>query len=405
MKSNTLKNANFILIVIGQIISLLGNGIIRFTLPLYLLQITNSAATFGIVNAISFIPLIIIMPIGGIVADRVNKKNIMIILDFFTSILLFIFTILIDKIEIIPLIILTMMILYCIQGIYQPAVQASIPFILDDNILIKGNSIVNGVSNISNLLSPIISGFLFGNIDIKKIVIISSICFFISAILELFIKMPYHQQNIQKQSIIKILENDTTITLNYIFKQNTKLSKLILITCILNTFISSLIMIALPILITKNLNFSSQMYGIATSMLALGGLIGSIFTIALKIEFKNLKQCFSILTLSLIPLFIAPFLINIKLLSFYLILCSTFFVMCIATIISILIMTYIQNNAPEDIVGKIISFLFTLSIFSQPIGQFLYGLAFEYAKNYESFIILISIFISIFIKNYIKKIF
>ena len=74
MENYSIKNKNFILIVIGQIISLFGNGIIRFALPLYLLQITGSSAIFGIVSAMSFVPLIIVMPIGGIIADRVNKK-------------------------------------------------------------------------------------------------------------------------------------------------------------------------------------------------------------------------------------------------------------------------------------------------------------------------------------------
>lgn len=74
MENYSIKNNNFILIVIGQIISLFGNGIIRFVLPLYLLQITGSSAIFGIVSAMSFVPLIIVMPIGGIIADRVNKK-------------------------------------------------------------------------------------------------------------------------------------------------------------------------------------------------------------------------------------------------------------------------------------------------------------------------------------------
>ena len=74
MKTNSVKNKNFILIVIGQIISLFGNGIVRFALPLYLLQTTGSSAIFGIVSAMSFIPLIMVMPIGGVIADRIDKK-------------------------------------------------------------------------------------------------------------------------------------------------------------------------------------------------------------------------------------------------------------------------------------------------------------------------------------------
>ncbi len=69
-----LFSRDFILVVIGQIISLFGNATIRFALPLYLLNQTGSSALYGTVMACAFIPTILLSPIGGIVADRVNKR-------------------------------------------------------------------------------------------------------------------------------------------------------------------------------------------------------------------------------------------------------------------------------------------------------------------------------------------
>ena len=325
----------------------------------------------------------------------------MVILDFLTGILMLIFLILINKISTIPLVIFTMMILYSINGLYQPAVQASMPLILGKEALVKGNAIVSSVSSLSNLLSPIIGGVLFGNFSVRYIIIASMICFFISSILELFIKIPYNKA-LEKQSILQILKIDILTSINFIFKDKVTLSKMVFITCILNTFISALIMISLPILITEKLKFSSQMYGIATGILALGGILGGTITGILKPKVEKLYKLFFILTFSIIPLFIAPFFTSIKIISFVLILFSSFLVMCIATVISILIMTYIQNNTPENIVGKIMAFLLTLSICSQPLGQLFYGFAFEYGIGYESLIILIAIVISVFIGVYAK---
>ena len=45
-----MKNRNFIRVVVGQIISLFGNAVLRFALPLYPLRETGSAALFGIVS-------------------------------------------------------------------------------------------------------------------------------------------------------------------------------------------------------------------------------------------------------------------------------------------------------------------------------------------------------------------
>ena len=91
---------DFTLVVIGQIISLFGNAIVRFALPLYLLRETNSPALFGVVGAVSFIPAVLCSPIGGVVADRVNKRNIMVALDFFTAGLILAFTLLLGQMQI-----------------------------------------------------------------------------------------------------------------------------------------------------------------------------------------------------------------------------------------------------------------------------------------------------------------
>ena len=75
---------DFILVVIGQIISLFGNAVVRFALPVHLLEVTGSAAVLGVVSGLAFLPMALMAPVGGIIADRINKRNIMVFLDFFT---------------------------------------------------------------------------------------------------------------------------------------------------------------------------------------------------------------------------------------------------------------------------------------------------------------------------------
>ena len=124
-----LFNRNFVLVVIGQIISLFGNAILRFALPLYLLDETGSSVIFGSVMAFSFIPMVILSPIGGMLADRLNKRNIMVILDFGTALLTVAFLVSIQRFSPVAVAAVVMMILYGIQAVYQPSVQASMPFL------------------------------------------------------------------------------------------------------------------------------------------------------------------------------------------------------------------------------------------------------------------------------------
>lgn len=396
-----IKNKSFLLVVIGQIISLFGNGILRFALPLHLLKLTGSAAIFGMVSALSFLPLVLIMPIGGIITDRLNKRNIMVFLDTITAVLMLLFIILYDQVDIITLVIVTMMVLYGISGLYQPTVSASVPIILEKTFIMQGNSIISMVAALSNLTSPIIGGVLYGIYGVTPIIITSIVCFFSSAILEIFIKIP-HKKSSDNLNIISIVKSDISISTNFIFKKKKILYKIILATSALNAFVSSLLMISMPVIITERLFLSEELYGVASAVLGIGALVGGIVSSQLKTTIDKSYKLFFFIPIALLPLFVSTILYSNKFLSFGLILISVFFVMSIATIISILITTYIQNSTPENIVGKVISMLLMVSTFSIPFGQFFYGYAFDIFVNSESIIIVFAIIVSIIIALYIK---
>ena len=158
-----LFSKNFTLVVIGQIISLFGNATIRFALPLYLLNQTGSSALFGTVTACAFLPAILLTPVGGIVADRVNKRNIMVILDFFTAAVIAVFSVLAGEVNLILLIVVILMLLYGIAGAYQPAVQASIPALVSTGHIMEANSVVNIISSLAALSGPVLGGILYSN--------------------------------------------------------------------------------------------------------------------------------------------------------------------------------------------------------------------------------------------------
>ncbi len=67
---------DFTLMVAGQIISLFGNAALRFALSMAVLDLTGSAALFGVISAISMVPTVLFSPFGGILADRVSKSGL-----------------------------------------------------------------------------------------------------------------------------------------------------------------------------------------------------------------------------------------------------------------------------------------------------------------------------------------
>ena len=76
---------NFTLLILGQASSLFGNYILRLALSMYVLDATGSAAVFAGILSLAVVPSILLSPLGGILADRADKRKVMAALDFLTG--------------------------------------------------------------------------------------------------------------------------------------------------------------------------------------------------------------------------------------------------------------------------------------------------------------------------------
>lgn len=401
---------NFILIVTGQIISLFGNAILRFALPLYLLNETNSAMLFGLVSACSFIPMILLSPVGGMIADRINKRNIMVTLDFLTAAITLLFTIYLDKMNLTVIILIMLAFLYGIQAAYQPAVQSSIPLLLSKEELIKGNAIINLISSLASLTGPVAGGAIYGIFGLYPILYISIPCFIFSAIMEIFIEIPYQKRE-NSNNIIEILITDFKESIEFIKKERPVIWQISFIMASVNLFFSSLINIALPVIVTQMLNFSektgNQLYGYLQGALAagslLGGLLAGIFSKTQKAYHQYLLLI--ICSTTLLPVAAALFFTLPDMVIYYIIIICCFLMITISSLFSIQMLSYLQMLTPEHMLGKVISCAMCICMCSQPVGQAIYGLLIENLKNSIAFLFLTAFIITALIAFKSKKAF
>lgn len=401
---------NFILIIIGQIISLFGNAILRFALPLYLLSETDSAMLFGLVSACSFLPMILLFPIGGMIADRVNKRNIMVILDFLTAGITLLFTILLGKADLTALILIMLVLLYGIQGAYQPAVQASVPLLMNNDDLVKGNAAINLVSSLSSLIGPVAGGAIYGFFGLYPILYISILCFAFSAIMEIFIKIPFNKYT-HSDSIFKTVRMDLKESIEFIKNERPVIWKMSLIIASVNLFFSSLITISLPVIITQMLGFSektgNQLYGYAGGTLAAGSLLGGLLA---GIFSKKFKACYQYLLLiisaaALLPISAALFFHLPATTTYLIIILCCFAMVTISSLFSIQMLSYLQMLTPKHMMGKIVSCTMCICMCAQPIGQAFYGTLIEKLKGNIAFLFVGAFAITAFIAFKSKKIF
>ena len=398
---------DFTLVAIGQIISLFGNAVLRFALPLYLLREIDSSAIYGAVTACSFIPMVFFSLFGGVIADRVNKRNIMVMLDFCTAIIIVIFSFMLEKLSLIPLMTVTLMLLYGISGAYQPTVQASIPLLVDGELLIKGNAIINMVGTLSGLSGPIIGGVLFGAFGIIPILFVSVGCFVVSAVMEMFIKIPHQQKSSEPKGILKTVGND--LKESYVFVRNDKpvfLSVLWLL-ALFNLVMSAALLVGIPVMIVQILKMSDTALGIAQGMMGLGGISGGIIAGAFGKKIK-LKDSY----IMLIVCSFTTFLMGISLfsgisdiISFAVIATMSFSAMCSSTMFSVAMLTAVQQQTPPHLLGKIMALIMAVSSCSQPIGQAIYGVLFDFFSNQVHIVMIVSAVLAFMIAVFSRKIF
>lgn len=262
---------DFTLVVLGQIISLFGNAILRFALPLYLLRQTDSAALFGLVGAAALVPSILCLPIGGVVADRVNKRNIMVALDFSTAGLILAFTLLLGRASLVPLMVGCLMLLYGIAGAYQPAVQASIPLLAGPEQLTSANAVISMVSTLSALLGPVIGGVLFGAFGIQPILWVSIGCFTVSAVMELFLHIP-HKPQAAAGRVLDTVRQDLAVSVRFIRWEKPVFGAVMLVLALVNLVLSAALIVGIPVAVVQVLGMSDQALGVTQGAMGLGGL-------------------------------------------------------------------------------------------------------------------------------------
>lgn len=407
-----LFSKDFTLVVIGQIISLFGNAGIRFALPLYLLNATGSSALYGTVTACAFIPAILLSPIGGIVADRVNKRNIMVILDFFTAAVILVFSLLMDKVSIVLLLTVTLMLLYGIAGAYQPSVQASIPALVSQDNFMAANSVINTVGSFASLIGPVLGGVLYSAYGLGSILWVCMVCFVISAVMEIFIKIPYQKQAADG-SVWKTAWNDFTESIRFIRREKPVIGKVLLAVCGINLFLSSMILVALPYLITEVLSLdaaqANRLYGFAEGVLAAGGLAGGICAgvFAHRLAIQKAGNLIIGSAFCVFPAGAALVLFSSGMVNYMVITVCCFIIMFFSTVFTVQMMAFLQTETPQYFVGKVIAVSITVSMCAQPLGNALYGILFEICEGFEYAAVffsgVISLIIAVMTRNILKR--
>jgi len=260
-KVNVFKNKNYALLFYGVLVSNVAHILFNFVMSLYVLRIakevygeTYAPLVQGVYLGVAGLVLLVFMPFGGVLADRINKVRIMYLTDYIRgfvilSVGLIIF---IDPSSSIKLIALFAMnvILGLNSAFFNPASGSLLKFIVTEDELPQASSLLHGSMSLQNIAGLILGGIMFSALNIYVIFFINGLAYLISAVTEMFIK--YDHNNHREDKDVKVFQ-EIKSGIKYLYNYKAMFS-LLLMALTLNFFTVPIINNAFPYFIDYGLS-------------------------------------------------------------------------------------------------------------------------------------------------------
>ncbi|MFJ7941160.1 MFS transporter [Peribacillus sp. NPDC096622] len=363
LKSNLLmKDKNFFLYWVSQLISSLGNSLIPVTITFAVLEVTGSATSLGIVLGALWISRVVFVMFGGVWADRLSRKHIIIIADLFQGfnhliISLAFFT---NLIEIWHLAI-SALFYGAISAFHAPASSGFLPEIIEKHQLQKANSLLSITSSIFDIAGPALAGLLVIFLGFSTIFIIDAITFFVSFFLVLFVTPKFKSKQSQQTPYWQDLKEGVKVAKNHSWIWTTLISFSIF------NFAVAAINVLGPLALSESLRGPKE-WGLILTAGSIGGLLGGIISHNLKPK-HPLKFSFVLMAIFII----LELLVLIGPLSTWIIMIV--FMLASASIIlgAVFWDTIVQQHVPEHLISRIGSLDSFVSFIFMPVGFVIAG--------------------------------
>ena len=378
MQKEKLFTRNFTLLILGQVSSLTGNYTLKFALSMYVLEQTGSASIFAGMLSAALLPTVLLSPFGGILADRANRKHIMVALDALSGLSVLAAGLLLPLGRELWVIGALLVLLSVLAAFESPTVQACVPQMVSPQNLVQGNAVVSQVSAVTSLVTPFLGSLFYTAFGIGPVFAAAVVCFWLTALLECMIHLEY-QKPPRTAGIGAIVREDLAVSAHFLRREQPDILKLLLLAALAGMFVSGTAVVGFPYLVRTVLGLSATYYGAAESAMGAAAILGSLCAglLGKKLRVRDLSAIFLSFGLSLFPIGLS-FLLPVGRMARYGVLLFFFCVCQLGVcIFSTYAITLIQQRTPKQLMGKVMSCVFTLSMCAQPVGQMVYGALFD----------------------------
>lgn len=268
----------FIIVWIGQIISILASGMSGFGLSIWMFEKTKSATAMGLMQVSYILPFLLLSPIAGVMVDRYNRKLMMMISDFAAVTATFAILILqaTGHLQFWHLYIAN--VLYGLGNTFQwPAYSAAISTMVPKEQYGRANGLMSLMEAGPGVLAPILAGAVLATSKangLTIILLVDVITFFIALGALTIVHVPQPKKTLEGQKEKGSIWKEAAYGFTYIFKRPSLLG-LQMIFFFGNLFSGIAMTVFAPMILLRTDN-NSIIFGAVNSAAAIGGVAGGL---------------------------------------------------------------------------------------------------------------------------------
>ena len=401
---NEKKNIN--LFLWGKFVSLVGTYMYSFAMSLYILKQTGSGTTFALNLLLSALPRVILGPIAGVLADRMDRRKMVVGMDMLSGITVLTLLPLSSLYGLrIPFIYANTLLLSIINTFFAVTISASLPNLVRKESLMKINSYNQAAESVSSIVSPMLGGIIYHILPIRLFIALNGISFILSAISEMFIDFNFSREKVEEKITgkldIKAIFTDMKTGFSFL-KEQKALFSLFKFAILLNFFVGPCMNVTLPFIINNTLSLSEIHFGIIEGSFSVGALLSSLIIARLPEREKKLPA----LLLGLGCVGASQLLMGLPVLSLEKLFpdnayAAYYMLMMLGISISLMIvnipiMVIIQRLTPDHMMGRMMSLTQTISSAIMPLGLIIMGMLVDLMPAYvplfiSGFILLLTV--------------
>ena len=272
-RSNPRGILTFLVLLIGQFVSLLGSRLTAFVLGIWILEKTGSTTRFALISVCVMLPGFLISPMAGTFVDRWNRRQVMIVSDCGAAVCT-LFLLLFAMSEQLQLwhIYLASSVISIFEAFQRPAHAATLPLLIPKKHLGRANGLNQLSDALSQIFPPMLGGILFATLHLWNVFLIDFSTFLFALLTLLLIYLPQPKATPEGIRGRGTLLKETIYGWNYLVERPGLLALLLFLAA--NNFVFGVVITLLTPLI---LGFTTSVeLGIIMSIAGMGMLGGSL---------------------------------------------------------------------------------------------------------------------------------